>query len=114
MINTDAFRFRLDPGLAPILTASGILGFDTRRFDVAFWQRVEKALAYAREKDVIFDIIFFLDGQDPGVDPFGKGGMGSPDEQLYYQIRGRPAVGVLQHDVGHHQRMVQLPYGGLG
>jgi hypothetical protein len=52
---------------------------------VHFWRRLEKALLYAREKDMIFDIIFFLDGQDPGVDPFGKSGMRVPDEQRYYR-----------------------------
>jgi hypothetical protein len=30
-------------------------------------------------------LIFYVDGADKGVDPFGKERMGSPEEQLYYR-----------------------------
>jgi hypothetical protein len=34
---------------------------------------------------MVVSVIFYVDGRRPGVDPFGKAGMGGPDEQRYYR-----------------------------
>jgi hypothetical protein len=61
-------------------------GIDPSRFDVAFWQRYERMLRLARELDIVVDVIFYTDGQDPGTDPFGgKANPGThPLEHAYY------------------------------
>lgn len=60
-------------------------GFDVTRFDVAYWQKWERLLRTARNKDLIVSVIFYVDGRRPGVDPFGATGMGGADEQRYYR-----------------------------
>ncbi len=60
-------------------------GYDVSRFDVSHWQKVERLLRHAREKDMVVSVIFYTDGRRPGTDPFGKGGMGGEDEQRYYR-----------------------------
>ena len=82
---TDNFKFRLNPWLAERPDSVGNPGFDVRRFNVPFWQKIERMLRYAREKDMVISIIFYLDGARPGVDPFGKERMGQVDEQRYYR-----------------------------
>ncbi|HEX8199962.1 MAG TPA: DUF4038 domain-containing protein, partial [Isosphaeraceae bacterium] len=34
---------------------------------------------------VVVSLLFFLDGRDPGVDPFGRAGAGGEDESRYYR-----------------------------
>lgn len=60
-------------------------GFDVTRFNIACWQKGERLLAHARTKDMVVSVIFYVDGRRPGVDPFGKAGMGGADEQRYYR-----------------------------
>ena len=59
--------------------------WDVNRYDVAFWQKYERMVRYAREKDVVISVIFFLDGEDAGADPFGKSRAFGPEEKRYYQ-----------------------------
>jgi hypothetical protein len=59
--------------------------WDVSRFDTVFFAKAEKALLAARDKDVIISVIFFLDGADPGADPFGKAGMFGDDIHRYYR-----------------------------
>jgi hypothetical protein len=40
-------------------------GFDYRRFDVAYWQKFERALKFARDRDMVFSLV--LDMRDSGV-----------------------------------------------
>jgi hypothetical protein len=85
VVNTDQFKFHLNPW--PAARPDNVVdpGLDTSRFDVAFWQKVERMLAQARQRDVVVSIIFYLDGADPGVDPFGKERMGCEEELAYYR-----------------------------
>ncbi len=86
--NTDRFRFALNPWIAARPTDAKDPGLDTTRYDVAFWQKCERMLAHAREKNVAVSVIFHLDGADAGVDPFGGGKKtlaGSDAERDYYR-----------------------------
>jgi hypothetical protein len=81
----DHFAFRLNPWVAARPDSVEDPGFDVTRFNVEHWRKAERLLRRAREKDVVVSIIFYLDGMDPGVDPFGKQGCGSEDEKRYYR-----------------------------
>ncbi|MHC1766270.1 MAG: DUF4038 domain-containing protein [Verrucomicrobiia bacterium] len=82
---TDKFSFLLNPWEAKDPASVEKPGFDVRRFNVAYWQKWERLLARARAKDMAISVIFYVDGRRPGVDPFGKEGMGGPDEQRFYR-----------------------------
>ncbi len=83
--HTDRFHFRLNPWPAARPDSVKDPGVDVGRYNLPFWQKCERMLAHARAKDVNVSVIFFLDGADPGVDPFGKAGAGGDDEQRYYR-----------------------------
>ena len=82
---TDKFSFRLNPWVAQRPDSVENPGFDVERFNVAHWQKIERMLRFARDKDMNISIIFYVDGARPGVDPFGKERMGQEDEQRYYR-----------------------------
>jgi len=82
---TEKFSFLLNPWVAKHPESVENPDFDVTRFNVAFWQKFERLLAHARSKDMSVSVIFYVDGRRPGVDPFGKAGMGGPDEQRYYR-----------------------------
>jgi hypothetical protein len=82
---TDKFSFLLNPWLAKNPQSVEQPEFDVTRFNVAHWQKFERLVAHARGKDMAVSVIFYVDGRRPGVDPFGKEGMGGPDEQRYYR-----------------------------
>jgi regulation of enolase protein 1 (concanavalin A-like superfamily) len=82
---TDRFRFILNPWVAARPDDVANPGFDVRRFNVSHWQKYDRLLRDARERDVVISVIFHVDGARPGVDPFGKAGMGGEDEQRYYR-----------------------------
>ncbi len=89
--NSTDFQFRIDPWVANNPDSVEDPQFDTSRFNVAMWQKLDKLVAHARKKDVIVSIIFHLDGPDKGVDPFNGGkrkGEGYTDykaEEAYYR-----------------------------
>jgi hypothetical protein len=56
-------------------------GFDLTRFNVPFWQKYERMLRHARERDVIISVIFFIGGQVLPT-PFAAY---SAEEQRYYR-----------------------------
>jgi hypothetical protein len=82
---TEKFSFRLEPWVARNPASLEKPDFDVSRFNVAYWQKWERLLQHARSKDVVVSVIFYVDGSRPGVDPFGKSGMGGADEQRYYR-----------------------------
>jgi hypothetical protein len=82
---TDKFKFIINPWVAQRPDSVENPGFDVKRFHIPHWQKIERMLRYARGKDMIISIIFYVDGARPGVDPFGKERMGQKDEQLYYR-----------------------------
>ncbi|MBX9624499.1 MAG: DUF4038 domain-containing protein [Gemmataceae bacterium] len=86
--NSDLFKFRINPWPARNPDSPSDPGLDTSRFDVALWQKMDRLVKHARDKDVVVSVIFHLDGADKGVDPFGKGDKkwpGSEDEWKYYR-----------------------------
>ena len=82
---TDKFKFTLNPWVARQPDSVADPGFDVTRFNIPHWQKYERLLRHAREKDMIISVIFFVDGNKPGMDPFKKAGAGGPDEQRYYR-----------------------------
>jgi hypothetical protein len=81
---TDKFTFLLNPWVAKQPGSVDEPGFDVTRFNIGYWRKIERMLRYAREKDMVISIIFYVDGRRPGVDPF-KEQMGGKDEQRYYR-----------------------------
>jgi hypothetical protein len=79
------FRFLFGPWVAAEPDNVKNPRWDVTRFDTAFWQKYERLVRVARERDVVISVIFFLDGQDEGADPFGKAGMFSEDQLRYYR-----------------------------
>lgn len=60
-------------------------GWDVTRFDIAYWQKFERLLALAREHEIVVQVIFFLDAQEPPNYPFDRERTGDdPDERRYY------------------------------
>lgn len=82
---TDKFSFLLNPWVAKDPASIETPGHDVTRFNVAYWQKWDRLVAQARAKDMAVSVIFYVDGRRSGVDPFGKDGMGGPDEQRYYR-----------------------------
>jgi hypothetical protein len=82
---SDTFSFLLNPWVATNPDNLEQPGFDVTRFNVAYWQKFERLLQHARNKEMVVSVIFYVDGSRPGVDPFGKAGMGGEDEQRYYR-----------------------------
>jgi hypothetical protein len=82
---SDKFRFLFGPWIGRQPDNVSEPGWDVTRFDVNFWQKYERLVRHARERDVVISAIFFLDGRDPGADPFGKANRGGADEQRYYR-----------------------------
>jgi len=82
---TDDFTFLLNPWQAQQPDDLENPEFDVTRFNTAHWQKYERLLLHAREKDMIVSVIFYVDGKRPGVDPFGKEHAGGEDEQRYYR-----------------------------
>lgn len=82
---TERFAFKMEPWVAARPDNREDPGFDLTRFNVAFFQKTERLLRRARELNLIISLVFYVDGADKGVDPFGKANMGGPDEQRYYR-----------------------------
>jgi len=82
---SERFQFRLEPWPAARPENIEDPGYDVTRFNLDHFRKCERMLEHARRHGIQVSIIFHLDGRDKGVDPFGKEGMGGPDEQRYYQ-----------------------------
>ncbi len=91
IVNSKDFQFRVDPWVAHNPESVDDPQFDTTRFNLVMWQKVDRLVNYARQKDVVVSLIFHLDGADKGVDPFNGGkkdGEGYTDygpEEEYYR-----------------------------
>lgn len=82
---SDDFTFLLNPWKAERPDNIQDPGFDVTRFNVSHWQKYERLLSHAREKDIVISVVFYVDGKRPGTDPFGKENAGGEDEQRYYR-----------------------------
>lgn len=76
---TAAFKMHLEPWVAKQPEDINDPGFDFARFNVAYWQKVERVLRYAREKDVGISLV--MDWNDHPTHPAA----GSEDERRYYR-----------------------------
>lgn len=103
---TDRFKFVMNPWGAERPDSVEKPGFDVTRFNISHWQKIERMLRHAREKDMVISIIFYVDGRRPGVDPFGEK-MGGPDEQRYYQytVARLAAFSNVMWDVSNEYRL---------
>ncbi len=85
------FKFRVDPWPAKNKDSVDDPQFDTSRFNIPMWDKLDKLVRHADTKGVVVSVIFHLDGQDKGVDPFNGGkkkGEGYADykaEEAYYR-----------------------------
>ena len=81
VVPTQRFRLHLNPWPAQRPDDVANPGFDLTRFNVEHWQKYERLLDYAREKDVIVSVIFYIGGQVLPT-PYAAG---SSEEDLYYR-----------------------------
>ncbi|MEZ4775588.1 MAG: DUF5060 domain-containing protein [Bacteroidia bacterium] len=84
VVESENFTFKLNPWLAARPDDLDDPGFDVSRMNISHWQKLDRAIAHAREKGIVVSIIFYVDGLDHGCDPFKKENMGDKYEQLYY------------------------------
>jgi hypothetical protein len=97
-----AQRVNVGRGLTDYLAELGRIedvyhpGFDYSRFNVAYWQKFERALRFARDRDVIFSLV--LDMNDSRSHP----APGSEDERRYirYAIARFGAFSNITWDLG--------------
>jgi hypothetical protein len=75
----NGFRMWLNPWVAERPDDVTAPGFDYTRFDVTYWQKVERAVHYARDKDLAVSLI--MDWNDTPV----HAAAGSEDEHRYYR-----------------------------
>lgn len=71
-------------------------GFDYAWFQVSYWQKLERALRFARDRDIVFSLV--LDMNDSRVHP----APGSADEQRFirYAIARLAAFSNITWDLG--------------
>jgi hypothetical protein len=81
VVPTERFKLHLNPWPAQRPDDVTNPGFDLTRFNVEHWQKYERLLRYARERDVIVSVIFYIGGQVLPT-PFAAG---SAEEDLYYR-----------------------------
>ena len=83
--STPEFSFLLNPWVAECPDSVADPGHDVRRFNLPYWQKWDRMLRFARDRDIVISVVFYVDGARAGTDPFGKEGMGGEDEQRYYR-----------------------------
>lgn len=86
VVESPNFTFKLNPWLAQKPDDLDNPEFDVSRFNLNHWQKLDRLIAHAKEKNIIVSLIFYVDGLDHGCDPFKKTNMGNADEQRYYRF----------------------------
>ena len=81
VVATEHFKLHLNPWPAERPDDIENPGFDLTRFNLDHWRKYERLLRYARQKDMIVSVIFFIGGQVLPT-PFAAG---SEAEDLYYR-----------------------------
>jgi hypothetical protein len=79
IIPSEEFRAPLNPWVAERPDSICNPGFDYARFNVPYWQKYERMLRHARERDMIISVVF--DWNDSPVHPAA----GSADERRYFR-----------------------------
>ena len=59
--------------------------FNPHRFNIPHWQKYERIVEYAGRLGIQVSVVFYVDGDLPGVDPFRSPAMGGTLEKLYYR-----------------------------
>lgn len=80
------FTFLYGPWLTARPESVDDPGWDVTRFNITYWRKFERLLQFARQRDMVVSVIFYVDGQRPGSFPFDRENYGSnPDEENYYR-----------------------------
>jgi hypothetical protein len=82
---TREFSFLLNPWVAAHPESVEDPDFDVTRVHVAYWQKWDRMLRAARDRDMVISVVFYVDGSRRGTYPFGKERAGGEDEQRYYR-----------------------------
>jgi hypothetical protein len=80
----EEFKFYLTPWVAQRPADLEDPGYDVTRFNVPYWQKIDRMLAHARSHDMIISLVFYVDGIRGGTDPFKLANCGNIDEQRFY------------------------------
>lgn len=107
--NSDKFRMQLSPWVTQNPDSIEGAIYDTTRYDVSYWQRIEKIIEYARQKDIVLSIIFYLDGARANAQPFGTGEGGGETEKDYYRyaIKRLGAYSNVIWDISNEYRLLR-------
>lgn len=107
VLRTDKFAFKMEPWPAARPDNLTDPGYDVTRFNLELYRKADRLLRLCRERDIVVSLIFYVDGRDAGVDPFGKAGMGGADEQRYYRytIARLAPFANLMWDVANEYRL---------
>jgi len=82
---TKNFKMHLEPWVAERPNDMVNPGYDLTRFNLPHWRKMDRLVSYAQQKNILISVVFYVDGIEPGTDPFGANGAGGPDEQRYYE-----------------------------
>jgi hypothetical protein len=106
---SEKFTFLLSPWPAARPDSVEDPGFDVSRFYLPFWQKVERLLGYARERDIQVSIIFYVDGARPGVYPFPKeypnAWWGEEQHYYHYAINRLASFSNVMWDITNEWRL---------
>lgn len=81
--NTATFKTRVSPWVLSKPDTVQNLKSNPEVFNLAFWQKIDRMLAFAREKEVQISIVFYVGGFTD--DPFGRDNAGGDLEKMYYR-----------------------------
>ena len=76
------FNVMLRPWVAEAPQSFERPGIDYARFSVSYWQKWERMLRFARDRDVIISVVFYWENDQ---DPIKKQRAGSEDERRYFR-----------------------------
>lgn len=85
VVPTEKFKFKMEPWVAARPDNLEEPGYDVSRFNLDLYRKAERLLRLCRARDIVVSLVFYVDGRDKGVDPFGKARMGGSEEQRYYR-----------------------------
>lgn len=82
---SEAFTFCYGPWAAERPDDAENPGWNVTRFDIAYWNKLERIIDYARRQNIVISLIMYVDAYRQGADPYGKLQMGGQDEQRYFR-----------------------------
>jgi len=107
--DSEAFTFQYAPWQAERPDNPSDPGFDKTRFDILYWQKLERILERARELDIVISVIMYVDAYRVGADPYSKLLMGGQDEQRYYRYAAArlAAFSNVTWDITNEYRLIR-------